>query len=409
MIRKSLRPGCYFTSRTVMVFYERTDISLPKRIGYLYEELCQIEQVHDAFHNAIRRKKSHPSDFTRLLIESEDALCEAIQYMMEYEIYEPSTPHCFKVVDGISGKVRDVQAPQLCPDQIIHWNLMLTLDRVIMKGMYAHSCGSIPGRGPSHAKRYLEKKLRSPGGTSKYKFCLKMDIHHFFQSIDQDILVLMFRRKIKDKKMLALIEAIIYSVQEGLPIGYYTSQWFSNFYLEAFDHFVKEELKVDCYVRYVDDIVICGSNKRKLHRICDRIAEYLWDNLHLKLKDNYQVFRVAVRGIDFCGFRFYHDRTGIRKAILINIARANRKLDGPATKHALASMISYYGWLDQTDTYVYMKRNLTGSKQNAIRRFKILDKAGLDSEVELMKLKRNSLLEPVVYRDLNEKALVGAL
>lgn len=369
---------------------------MPKRVGYLYDKICTEEHLHAAFHNALRRKKSTPSAFTTKLLEHEDEVVEYLQYLLTEEMFEPSPPHCFKVEDGLSGKIRDVQAPEMYPDQFVHWAMMMVLDSIILKGMYSHCSGSIPGRGPHHVKRYLEKKLRSPNGATKYKFCLKMDIHHFFQSIDQDILCLQFRRKIKDKRMLEIIDRVLYSVEEGLPIGYYTSQWFSNFYLEGFDRYVKETLKVDCYVRYVDDIVICGSNKRKLHKIQQKIADYLWDFLKLKLKDNYQVFRVEERGIDICGFRIYHNRTGIRKAILSNIVKANRRVRNPATKHALASMISYCGYLDHTDTYVFAQKNLHGSKRYFIKRFIALEKAGVDNEIELNKLKRNSLLEPVV-------------
>lgn len=361
---------------------------MPKRVGYLYEQMCDDERIREAFHNAIRRKKSQPSEFTRTLIENEEAVVDAIGFILREELFTPAEPHRFKVVDGLSGKIRDVQAPQLSPDQIVHWAMILTLEPVFMRGMYAYCCGSIPGRGPARVKKYLEKKLRSPNGRTQYKYCLKMDIHHFFQSVDQDILVMLLRRKIKDRAMIDLIQSVIFSVHEGLPIGYYTSQWLSNFYLEGFDHYVKEALHADCYVRYVDDIVICGSNKRKLHQMRRDIEDYLWDNLHVSLKDNWQVFKVKSRGIDFVGFRFYHDRTGIRKAILRNIARANRRSMGPATKHALASMISYYGWLDHTDTYVYFKNNLQGTKEGFIKRYKILDKSGVDNEIELRKLKK---------------------
>ena len=52
-------------------------------------------------------------------------------------------------------------------------------------------------------------------------------------------------------------------VKTGLPIGFYTSQWFANWFLQPFDHYVKEELKAKCYVRYMDDIVILGANVKE--------------------------------------------------------------------------------------------------------------------------------------------------
>ena len=75
----------------------------------------------------------------------------------------------------------------------------------------------------------------------------------------------MFRRQIKDQDCLWLIDAIIDAVR-GLPIGNYTSQWFANFFLQGLDHFIKEKLGVKYYIRYVDDLVLLGSNKRNYIR-----------------------------------------------------------------------------------------------------------------------------------------------
>lgn len=358
-----------------------------KRVGYLCEEATSLENISKAYRNALRRKQSHPSEFTLQLLENRDAVINAIKFLLDSGAFTPSQPHCFQVVDGISNKIRDVQAPVIYPDQIIHWAYIQAIEPIFMKSMYAHSCGSIPGRGGAHVRKYLEKKLRAPDGRTKYKYCLKMDIHHFFESVNQEILIGLLRRKIKDEKFIGNLADIIRSCKKGLPIGYYTSQWFANFYLERFDHFVKEDLHADVYVRYIDDIVICGSNKRKLHRIREGIMQYLSEQLDLEIKNNWQIFKIAKRGIDFVGFRFYHDRTGIRKGILRNIVRANRQVKEPATKRALTSMISYYGWLNQTDTYIFAQKHLKGSKQDCIRRFKILDKANVNSERELYRLK----------------------
>ena len=117
--------------------------------------------------------------------------------------------------------------------------------------------------------------------------------------------------------MLDLLYKIIDTTETGLPIGFYTSQWFSNFYLMDFDHFVKEKLKARHYIRYMDDIVILSSNKKKLHKMKEEIINYLDQELNLKLKNNYQVFRFDYvknkkhygRDIDFMGFRFFRNKT----------------------------------------------------------------------------------------------------
>ncbi|HEY5311090.1 MAG TPA: RNA-directed DNA polymerase [Pirellulales bacterium] len=51
---------------------------------------------------------------------------------------------------------------------------------------------------------------------------------------------------------------------KGLPIGNLTSQFFANVLLDPIDHFIKEELRVPGYVRYADDLLKFGDDKRQL-------------------------------------------------------------------------------------------------------------------------------------------------
>lgn len=69
-------------------------------------------------------------------------------------------------------------------------------------------------------------------------------------------------RVIKDRDTLDLIDKIIDSTDKGVPIGNYTSQWFANFFLQDLDHYIKEELKVPYYLRYMDDMVLFHRNKK---------------------------------------------------------------------------------------------------------------------------------------------------
>jgi hypothetical protein len=87
-----------------------------------------------------------------------------------------------------------------------------------------------------------------------------MDIKKFYPSITHSILKDIIRKKIKDKKLLFLLDEIIDST-DGVPIGNYLSQFFANLYLAYFDHWVKEELKAKYYYRYADDLVILSDSK----------------------------------------------------------------------------------------------------------------------------------------------------
>jgi hypothetical protein len=184
-----------------------------------------------------------------------------------------------------------------------------------------------------------------------------MDISKFYPSIDINILKEMLRNKIKDQNCLWLLEQIIDSNSQGLPIGNYTSQWLSNFFLQGLDHFIKEKLGAKYYLRYVDDLVILGSNKRKLHQIRKDIEEFL-ATLRLKLKNDWQVSLVTSRAIDFLGLRFFRDRTILRKRNALRIRRRIEKIHRKPqlTYRDACAVVSYWGWIKRSDSFNFYNR-----------------------------------------------------
>ncbi len=323
-----------------------------KRIGFIYDKICDIDNIKLAIYNSSKGKRHQKR--VKQIIDNIDVYAKEIREMLQNKTYTPSDPIIKTIYDGSSGKTREIYKPRYYPDQIIHWCLMQQIQPIIMRGMYEYNCGSVPKRGTSLGQKVLEKWLRKDYRNTKY--CLKMDITKFYPSVDKEILKGMFARKIKDKDCLWLISAILDST-EGLPIGYYTSQWFANFFLEGLDHFIKEDLQVKYYIRYVDDLVLLGSNKKKLHKARIAIEQYL-ESIGLKLKQNWQVFRVKGRGIDFLGFRFFHDRTILRKR---NALRIRRRMAKIAKKKYLnyqdaCAIISYWGWIKRSDSYNYYQK-----------------------------------------------------
>ena len=153
------------------------------------------------------------------------------------------------------------------------------------------------------------------------------------------------RRKIKDRRLPALLDGIIDSTDlppqviankngkpdadttpgKGIPIGNYLSPFFANIYLSGFDHWIKEAKRVKHYFRYADDIVILSSDKAFLHALLRDIQDYM-ARLQLEVKHNWQVFPVAARGIDFLGYVFFHGYTLMRKSIKQNLCRRLAKL-----------------------------------------------------------------------------------
>ena len=161
---------------------------------------------------------------------------------------------------------------------------------------------------------------------------------------------------------MAILEEITSVTDVGLPLGFYTSQWLANWYLQDLDHFIKEDLGADHSMRYMDDVIIFGSDKEDLHKKKDRIEIFLKEHLGLELKDNWQVFKFDYitpdgkhrgRFLDYMGFRFYCDRTTMRKTIMLKATRKAKRLskkDKP-TIYDMRQMMAYLGWIDCTDTY----------------------------------------------------------
>lgn len=113
----------------------------------------------------------------------------------------------------------------------------------------------------------------------KYKkyYILKCDVKKFFASIDHDVLKEKLLKKIKDKDALKIVYDIIDSDTEGLSIGNMTSQILAIFYLNDFDHYVKEGLKIKYYLRYQDDFVLFHPSKEYLKGCLAKIRKFLED------------------------------------------------------------------------------------------------------------------------------------
>ena len=211
-----------------------------------------------------------------------------------------------------------------------------------------YSC--IEGRGINKCVKDLKRDLRRCKYDTDY--CLKLDIKKFYPSINHDCLKQILSRKIKDVKFLQILYEIIDSVNDyvdnpgtGVPIGNYLSQYFANLYLSEFDRWCKQELHCQFYYRYCDDIVILSNSKEYLHKILICIKLYLKHKLKLQIKDNYQIFPVESRGIDFVGYVFRHNYTRIRKGIKLNVFNLIKKYKKNKINREsfIKSLVSYLG------------------------------------------------------------------
>lgn len=339
-----------------------------KSYNHLFEKVIDYDNIDKAIMQASKHKRERPE--VKRVLENKEKYITKLQELLTTQTLYFVTHKGIRINDGIQHKRRCIIQPHFVFDQIVHHCVIQAMKELLNKGMYEFSCGSVPDRGAIRGKRYIERYIRNNAANANIKYIAKMDIHHFFESVNPDLLKARFRKYIHDERMVWLLDKIIDSGNVevdgemrhiGLPIGYYTSQWFANWLLQDLDHFIKEQLKAKCYVRYMDDIVIFGSNKRKLHKDIESIKNFL-AGYKLTLKGNYKVFKfdyINKNGkhtgcpLDFMGFKFYRNRTVLREQIMLKASRKAKKIY--KTPHLnwyeSTQMLSYNGWFKHTDTY----------------------------------------------------------
>ena len=219
----------------------------------------------------------------------------------------------------------------------------------------ANTYACVRGRGIHKCLQDLNRALqRNKRGT---RYCLKIDIRHYYDNIDHEVLKRIIAKSVGDKRLLRLIYLIIDSTEgKGIPIGFLTSQNFANWYLTPFDHWIKEVMRVRYYYRYMDDIVVLGRTKTELHELLEAMRRYLGEELRLEIKPNHQVFPVDARSIDFVGYKSNHYNVLVRASILKRYWRKLHKLQrkskqrgGITFEQAVHELASHYGWLQHCD------------------------------------------------------------
>ncbi|MCB9291519.1 MAG: group II intron reverse transcriptase domain-containing protein [Lewinellaceae bacterium] len=292
-------------------------------------------------------------------------------------------------------------------DRIVHHLIFNYLNPIVEPGFIKDSYSCRVGKGTHYGINRMQSFIR--GCSHNYTrdaWILKMDILGYFMSIDRNILFDMICRKLErhnrpvdfDKSLLVyLLEKVIFNDPttnclikgrasdwkdlppskslfhappgKGFPIGNLTSQLFGNIYLNPFDHFVKEELGMRYYGRYVDDFVQVHESRDFLKAQIPKIRAFLGDELQLELHPRKIYLQHYTRGVQYLGAYLKPHRTYVSPRVKNNFYQAiqnwNRfiqengnKIEGKALKKFIGSMNSYLGTLKHHDTYKLRKKLL---------------------------------------------------
>ena len=308
------------------------------RHGFLFEKVYDIENLKLAHQNA-RKKKTNYKE-VKVVDDNLDFYMVELQNMLINKTYKNSKYVVFKKKTD-NGKIREIYKLPYFPDRIIHHAIIQIIEPIWKSTLIRETFSSIKGRGIFDGVNRIKTALIDKENTT---YCLKLDISKYYPSINNFILKQIIRKKIKDKNLLWLLDEIIDSVN-GVPIGNYLSQYFGNLYLSELDHIMKNKFKY--YFRYCDDIVILYKNKDYLRIIKNEIDKILF-KLKLKLKNNWQIFPVK-NGVDFLGYRFFHNYMLLRKSIKNKFIRLIKKIKSSYNSmnqfEIINGLMSYYGWL----------------------------------------------------------------
>ncbi len=310
-----------------------------KRYNNLFDKIVTLDNLYLADKRA-RRQKQHRPEIIEFDKSREKLLLDLQKKLINGE-YRTSEYYIFKIYEP---KEREIFKLPYYPDRIVHHAIMNIMEPIWVSSFVKGTYSCIKNRGIHKALKDVKHALKDEANT---QYCLKLDVRKFYPSIDHAILKQLIRKKIKDKRLLSLLDEIIESAQ-GVPIGNYLSQFFANLYLTYLDHWIKEQKKVRYYFRYADDIVILGRDKQELRDLFYNIQDYLNNKLKLNFKDNWQIFKVDSRGIDFVGYRIFHTHTLLRKSIKkkfckkINKLNKKQNIDKDTYKQKICS---YIGWI----------------------------------------------------------------
>lgn len=263
-----------------------------KRAKVTLAQVAEPDNLMFAFWKAQRHKRGKPE--VELFRSRLDANLKEMSAQIMSGVYPVGRYHYFTINDP---KKRLICAAAF-PERVLHHAIMNVCDPVFESFQIHQSYACRRGKGT------LAAVLCSQQFSSRYAWFLKLDIRKYFDSIQHAVLNEMLARRFRNKDILDLFGRIILSYRtlpgRGIPIGNLTSQYFANLYLGYFDHWIKDEMRVSGYVRYMDDFVLWSNSKRELLDLSHGAASFLDRHLGLGLKTC--CLNRSVRGLPFLGY-----------------------------------------------------------------------------------------------------------
>ena len=281
---------------------------MPKTIKNSFDEKLTFQKLIEAHQRASIGKQNKKevilfgvdleTNIIRILNEIQRGIYRFGEYR-EFVVYEPKE----RIIKSLPYR-----------DRVVHqWYVEEFIKPYFCKRFISDTYACLDDKGTHKAVFNTQKKMRYMKRKYGHYYVLKCDIKKYFYSIDKKILMDILSKRMKDKKLIEFTRTILDDGQEkGIPIGNFTSQYFANIYLNELDHYVKEQLQIKCYIRYMDDFIFMLPTKEEAKKVQAEITSFLADHLNLTLNTKSRYFSHKF-GIDFCGFRIYETHILLRK------------------------------------------------------------------------------------------------
>ncbi len=291
-----------------------------KRLGGIWDSVVSFNNLYLAYRKARRGKGASPGVGCFALNLEGELL--ALQRELQTGEYRPGPYRLFTIYER---KPRQIAAAPF-RDRVVHHALMNLIEPPLDRTFIYDSYACRKDKGVHKAVDRYQHWAR------RYAYALKMDVRQYFPSIDRGILKEKLRRRIKDKRVLALLDTMVdtgppvesppvyfpgddlftpLGRRTGIPIGNLTSQFFANLYLDDLDHYLKETLRIGAYLRYVDDLVVLGDDKTRLHELREAVRAKLAE-ARLQLHPNKAHITPTAQGLDVLGYFVFPHRRRLR-------------------------------------------------------------------------------------------------
>lgn len=308
-----------------------------------YKDIISVENLLLAWREFLKGKRSK-KDVQEFQVHLMDNILLLHKDLMNKR-YIHGGYYAFNISDP---KPRNIHKASV-RDRLLHHAIYRILYPFFDKKFIADSYSCRKWKGTHRAlKRFQSLVYKVSKNNTNNMWVLKCDVKKFFASIDQEILFKILRKHLRDEDIIWLIQQVVVSFNtspsKGLPLGNLTSQLLVNVYMNEFDQYMKNELRVKYYIRYADDFVILHQDKEYLFKVLGKIENFLKEKLKLLLHPDKVSIKTISSGVDFLGWVHFFDHRVLRTTTK---KRMYKKLEGNPKEETI---ISYRGLLSHGNT-----------------------------------------------------------